>query len=257
MPARTRSGEEIRVELALTDLHSSRGERFAVAIARDAARRKQLELTSLELVQSQIARSDLETALAGRDELLDALLATLSEEPKTDELRRLVAVIADIRQLHRGELKTRSNDADLVDLVHTAADAARRRASARRILVHAPPTAPATVDTARMRQILDLVLDAAIRACPNAGRIEIRLERVPGHLEQLSVRTDASSQLHPAGPGLLLARGLMQRQGGSLSWNVSSGGALEVMVTLPASAGPVRVRSIRPARRLSNPPCFR
>jgi PAS domain S-box-containing protein len=257
MPARTRGGHEIRVELTLSELHNSRGERFAVAVARDAVRRKQLELTNLELVQSQIARSNLETALAARDELLDALLATLSDDLPPDELRRLVGVIADTRQLHRGELNIHRVDADLVDLVHAASDAARRRASARRILVYAPPSAPATVDTTRMRQILDLVLDEAIHACPNAGRIEIRLERVPGHLEQLSVRTGGPSQVRSGGPGLLLARSLMQRQGGNLSWSASSGGGFEVTMTFPASAGPVRLRSTGPARRLPNPPCFR
>src|SRR5437879_3009863 len=45
MPARKRSGEEFRVELALSELRDPSGERFAVAAIRDATMHKQLELT--------------------------------------------------------------------------------------------------------------------------------------------------------------------------------------------------------------------
>src|SRR5205823_6286443 len=46
MPARTRSGDEVRVELSLSEIRNDEGERFAVAILRDGAHRRQHELTN-------------------------------------------------------------------------------------------------------------------------------------------------------------------------------------------------------------------
>src|SRR5262249_13345786 len=72
MPARTRSGEEVRVEINLSELQSLSGERYAMAVMRDARHRKQLELANLELVQARLARSEAEARLAAIDQLLES-----------------------------------------------------------------------------------------------------------------------------------------------------------------------------------------
>ena len=143
MPARTKNDEGLRVELSLSELRNSRGERFALAVIRDAMHKKHLELTNLELAQARVARSEAQAELAARDDLLESVAATLQAEPKPDELRRLASALADFSRVHGGELRVRPRDADLVDLVHAVADAVRRRATGRRLLVHAPPAVPA------------------------------------------------------------------------------------------------------------------
>ncbi|MBV9899248.1 MAG: PAS domain S-box protein [Chloroflexi bacterium] len=248
MPARKRSGEEIRVELSLSELRDSNGERYAVAAIRDATMRKQLELTTLELVQARVARSEAEAELAGRDELLATLTCSLENDPSSDDLELLVRTLNNFRQLHTGELRLRSVETDLVDIVHAAADDARRHMPRRRFLVHTPPLASVTCDPARMRQVLDQVLDEACRRTRDGSRIEIRLELISPHVIQLALRSDACGDARVAGPGLQLSRTLVQRQGGTFTTAISSGGSLEVVMTLPGSPHPPRRRPSRPRR---------
>jgi PAS domain S-box-containing protein len=248
VPARTRSGDEIRVEVTLSELRDSNGERFAVAAMRDATLRKQHELTTLELVQARVARSEAEAELASRDELLATLRDSLQGEPTPEELRRLVRQLTDFRQLHAGQLQVRSVETDLVDIVHAAADDARRRVPNRRWLVHTPPLATVSCDPARMRHVLDQLFDEATRRTRDGARVELKLELVSTHLVQLTVRSEPCGDSRPAGPGLQLSRTLVQRQGGTFTTAISSGGSLEVVMTLPGSPHPPRHRSNRPRR---------
>jgi PAS domain S-box-containing protein len=248
MPARTRSGGEIRVELVLSEVHDASGERYAVAAMHDASLRKQLELATLELVQTRVARSETEAQLAGRDELLATLTASLQDDPTPEELQRLVRTLSNFRQLHTGELQISSVETDLVDIVHAAADDARRGAPRRRLLVHTPPVALVSCDPARMRQALDQVLDEAARRTRDGARIEIRLELISPQLVQLSVQSEACGDARVAGPGLQLSQTLLQRQGGTFTTAISSGGSLEVVMTLPGSPHLSRRRLIRPRR---------
>src|SRR5579872_1820665 len=105
VPASTRSGEEIRVELSLTELRNATGERFAVALIRDATQRKLLERANLELAQARLTRSDLEAELMSRNELLDAVTTALDSAPGLDTLRQLGAALREFRRLHSGELR--------------------------------------------------------------------------------------------------------------------------------------------------------
>src|SRR5207302_5293403 len=95
MPARTKNDESLRVELSLSELTNSSGERFALAVIRDAMHKKHLELTNLELAQARVARTEAEAELAARDNLLESVAATLQAEPEPDELRRLAGALAD------------------------------------------------------------------------------------------------------------------------------------------------------------------
>lgn len=245
LPARTKSGEEIRVELSLSELQNGAGERFAVAVIRDAMHRKQLELINLELTQAKVGRAEAETAVADRDELIGAIETTLERDPVPAGLHRLVGALAILRRLRSGEMKIRPVDGDLVDVVHAASDAARRRAGQRRLLVHTPPSAPASFDPAALRQVLDCVLDEAISSSTEAAPIHIRVELISTQLVQLSVRSDASNDGRAAGVGLLVSRLIVQHQGGTFTTALSSSGSLEVILTLPGSPHPLRRRSSR------------
>jgi PAS domain S-box-containing protein len=246
MPARRKDGEGIRIELSLSEIQDQRGERFAVAVIRDATQRKQLELTNLELVQTRVARDEAEAAVAARDLLLDAVAATLEAAvPASDELARLLGALSDFKRLHTGQLALRPQDADLVDFVHAAADAVRDRAPDRRILVHAPPTVPATFDLERTIQVLEQVLDEAIHRSGQDSRIELRLDQPTAQIARLTIRTEGTGATRELGVGLHLGRSLIQRQGGTMRAVVTSGGGLEVVLTLPACPRPVRRNSRR------------
>jgi PAS domain S-box-containing protein len=250
MPARTKGGDVLRVELTLSELQSSEGERFAMAMIRDATRHRQLELTTLELTQARIARAEAEGELAARDELLDAVEATLESATTSDELQRLGRSLADLRRLRSGELRARPVDVDLVDLIYAGADSARRRAQGRRLLVHAPPSAPASCDPVQLRQILDQVLDELIRRSSEGGRIELRVDVLSPQLVQLSVRADTNCAAlpRPLGVNLLISRMLIQHQGGTFHTELSSSGSLEVIMTAPGSPQSMRRRPSRPRR---------
>jgi PAS domain S-box-containing protein len=253
MPARKRSGDEIRVELTLSELRDQSGERYAVAAVRDATMRKELELTTLELVQARVARSQAEAELVSRDELLATICSALESDPSPYELELVVRALTQFRQLHSGELRLHSVELDLVDILHAATDDARRHTSRRRLLVHAPPLAAVRGDPDRMRQVLDQVLDEATRRTRDGARIEITLELVSPHLVQLSLRADACGDTRPVGPGLQLSQTLIQRQGGTFTTAISSGGSLEVVLTLPGSPHLPRRRASRPRRPRSRP----
>jgi PAS domain S-box-containing protein len=244
MPARTKNDEGLRVELSLSELRSKRGERFALAVIRDAMHKKHLELTSLELAQARVARTEAEAELAARDDLLESVAATLQAEPQPDALRRLATALADFSRVHGGELRVRPRDADLVDLVHAAADSVRRRATGRRLLVHAPPAVPAKFDPARTRQVLEEVMDEAIHRTSDGGHIEIRLDQPSPRTAEVTVRTAGPGWPRELGVGLHLCRTLMQRQGGAFNTALTTTGGLEVVLTFQGS--PDRLRRKRP-----------
>jgi PAS domain S-box-containing protein len=248
MPARTKQGDEIRVELALSELHSPSGERFALAVIRDATLRKQLELTALELTQARVARSEAEAALAARNEVLAAVKATLAATPGRDELQRLADALEEIKSLRLDEPRGRPVDVDLVDVVHAATDAARRRAANRRLAVHLPPSAPASCDPAQFRRVLDRVLDDLIHRSPEGGRIELRVEVLSPQLLQLVIRSElGAGQSRTPGVNLLVSRMLMQQLGGTLHIELSSGSSLEVVMTAPGTLRPSSIRRERQA----------
>jgi PAS domain S-box-containing protein len=249
MPARTKSGEEIRVELSLSELRNPSGERFALAVIRDAMHRKQLELTYLELTQARVARSEAEAALDARDELLAGVAATLQAAPGPDELQRLAAALGDFNRLYSGDLTVAPQDGDLVDLVSAAADGARRRAAGRRVLVSTPARMPATFDAPRTRQVLEQVLDEALHRAPNGSNVEIRLDQVSPQIAQLTVSASGTGSDRGVGIGLHLSRVLMHRQSGTFTAAITSNGGLHVVLTLPSAPTGLPRRPSRRAKR--------
>jgi signal transduction histidine kinase len=252
MPAKTKDDQDLRVELSLSELRNARGERFALAVVRDAMHRKRLELTNLELVQARVARSEAETELAARDDLIDALASALSADPSTEEIASTAAALAEYRSVQGGELSFRLVDGELVDIVHAAVDAARHQAGRRHLLVFTPPSVPATFDAARTRQLLGYLLADLIEASPDGGRIEIHLDQPTPQVAQMRVRAPAGG----TGLGVQVARALAQRQKGTLSLNKVPSGGVDAVLTLPGRPLSARRKPgrIRPRReRLSVP----
>ena len=252
MPARTKDDEQIRIELSLSELRNARGERYALAVIRDATHRKRLELANLEIAQASVARSEAEFGAASRDDVLDAVADALRLAPSPAQAAALASTLADYRKLHSGELGFRAIDADLVDVVHAAVDAARRHAGNRHLLVFAPPNVPATLDPARTRQLLSYLLEDVIQSSTDGASIEVHLEQPTPQVAQVTLRT----QTDGIGVGAQVARALAQRQKGTLSLSRTASGGLEAVLTLPgrpqaARRRPGRIRSRR--ERVSTP----
>jgi PAS domain S-box-containing protein len=250
MPARTKSGEDIRIELSLSQLQNAHGERFALAVIRDAMNHKRLELTNLELTQARVARSEAEAAVTARDELLDGVTATLQAAPDLDELQRLTTALSDIRRLHTGQLTVSPEDGDLVDIATAAVEGARRHARGRRIRFNTPPRMPATFDAPRTRQILEQVLDEAWHRTPDGSRLDIRLENLSPRIVQVNIAAPGTGSDRGVGIGLHLSRELMHRQNGTFTVAMSANGGIDVVMTLPAPSPSAPLR--RQKRRLAS-----
>src|SRR5262249_55863990 len=156
--------------------------------------------------------------------------------PSPAQVAAMAATLADYRKLHSGTLGFRAIDADLVDVVHAAVDAARRQAGTRHVLVFTPPNVLATFDPARTRQLLSYLLDDVIQSSADGETIEVHLEQPTPQVAQLTLRAHADG----TGVGAQVARALAQRQKGTLSLSRTASGGLEAVLTLPGRPQPAR-----------------
>lgn len=240
MPARTKNDTQIRIELSLSELRNSRGERFALAVIRDAMHRKRLELTHLELVQARLARSEAEAELALRDELLDAFSTELARVTDSAQVRHVNALLEEYGRLRHGELPFRAVETELVDVVHAAVDAARRVGGGRRVLVFAPPTVTAIFDPQRTRQLLDYLLADAVACTGHGSNLEIHLVQPSPQVAQLRLLAPGVPEQPNALLASQVARAMLQRQSGSLALNRTPDGGFEAVLTLPGRPHPAR-----------------
>jgi signal transduction histidine kinase len=208
--------------------------------------------TPLTLLRAsaEVARRGL-SSQDSRSELLDDILS------ETDHMSRLVDDLLLLSRLDAGRLKL---DRQPVDLSALLADLARemgRVASERGVtieLVHAQGVALG--DITRLRQVLLIVLDNALRHTPSGGSIRIEAYKngrmvqvrvtdtgsgIPAqHLAHIFERfyrgeDDRSQASHGSGLGLAIARGLVEAMQGQIHLNSQSGQGTEVVIRLPGA----------------------
>ena len=174
-----------------------------------------------------------------------------------DEADRMAAYVADLLALARLEaddFRVTVADVDLAALVASTADAWQARGRGAGITVSAEP-APAVVraDPDRLRQVLDALLDNALRVAPRggavvlasrAGAVEVR-DSGPGLApEDLPVAFDpgvlheryrGSRPSGGQGLGLAIAAGLVRRMGGTISADVAAEGGAAFRISLTPS----------------------
>jgi signal transduction histidine kinase len=174
-----------------------------------------------------------------------------------DEADRMAAYVADLLALARLEaddFRIAVTDVDLAALVASTAEAWQVRGLGAGITVTAQP-APAVVraDPDRLRQVLDALLDNALRVTPRggvvvlasrAGTVEVR-DSGPGLApEDLTVAFDpgvlheryrGSRPSGGQGLGLAIAAGLVRRMGGTIAADVAAEGGAAFTVALPAA----------------------
>lgn len=221
------------------------------------------------------------------DDLLDGLDGPLAEvgsrlealgdgsvTPTTEHLRmlgeeidRLIALLAMLRDLNDLEGGRASGARQAVDLAEVAAAAVEQRrpdfVAQGVALVEELAPAVALGDPGRLLRVAGALLDSALESVQGGGRVVIAVgpaERgaargVPdGPAVGLSVtddgptiaaadlpfvfeRHDAATGARRAGPRLALCRALVEAQGGSMVASQASGGGLRLTVLLPAPEG--------------------
>jgi signal transduction histidine kinase len=176
---------------------------------------------------------------------LAAALASAAEE--TDRIVRLANDLLSLARARDGVLSVRREEADLNQVLATAADRFRSRASMRsqQITVSAPART-VWIDPVRLRQALDNLLDNAIRHSPDGGTIDVSGAIDGGDL-RITVQdsgagfakpdaTDPSKEARP-GLGLQIVSTIAAGHDGTVELsNGATGGAV---VTL-------RIRSVEP-----------
>ncbi|MCA9860310.1 MAG: HAMP domain-containing histidine kinase, partial [Thermomicrobiales bacterium] len=216
------------------------------------------------------------TAMLAGWGLSDPAIARESVTAIDRNATRMSMMIEQLMLLARGDdpdLSPNLSRIDLAELVRGAASDASHLAEDRiSIVTRTPETAFAEVDGMQIRQVLDLLLDNALKYTPDGGTIAVDVTRSPGMVavivtdsgpgipqDQLPFvfdrfyRADPSRSTPGAGLGLAIGKQVVARHGGSLTAeNAPQGGARFVMRlpsggSIPVSPGMPAIPHSRPA----------
>jgi PAS domain S-box-containing protein len=195
-----------------------------------------------------------ERDFTGRDDVRRELVAQIAEQAA-----RLSAIVDDILfvgKLEAGGLRLEPAAVDPVDVARAAVAAAQLRAgdTAEVELHAAPESSTIETDAGRLRQVLDNLLDNAIKYSPNGGAIELRVDEderctrfaVSDHgvgipAAELTRIFEKFYRLDPhqtrgvngTGLGLYVCRELVERMDGRISVSSVPGRGSTFVVELP------------------------
>jgi len=200
----------------------------------------------------------------GRDRPDDEQRALLRDAlDECDHMARLVDDLLLLSRLDAGRLPLQPADVDVPALLADVGRRAGRLAAARGVTldVAAGPAGgvSARCDPARLRQVLLILVDNALRHTPAGGRVSLEAARhggrirvgvgdtgagiAPEHLPHVFDRfyraggTDRGAD-EGSGLGLAIARGLVEAQHGTIRLESRVGAGTRVEVTLPAATPP-------------------
>ena len=189
---------------------------------------------------------------AARAESLKAI------DEATDRLAELVDNLLDLQRLEAGRLSVARDVVDLGEVAALVASAAPLSGAHRLELTIPPDLPPVLGDARRLRQVLQNLVDNAVKYSPDGGRVLVRAgnrgDAVEVRVEDEGVgipadqldrvferfhRVDSSLTRQVAGTGLGLAivRELMHAQGGGVrAESAGPGRGSTFILTLPAAA---------------------
>jgi two-component system OmpR family sensor kinase len=196
---------------------------------------------------------------AGRRRSLERLHA------ETLRLARLVDDLLDLGRLGRGRFRVDPVDTDAAAVFGEAGEVAAQRGSARGVSVEVRLPGgplPARIDPGRLRQVLDNLLDNAVRSNPPGRPVLLAARRLPDGRVEAAV-ADQGPGIAPedlprafergylwsryrdtrtvgSGLGLAIVRALCDAMGVRVRAGQSAGGGLAVHLVLPAPAPPPR-----------------
>jgi two-component system OmpR family sensor kinase len=185
----------------------------------------------------------------------ETLASSLQE---IDRLSRLVDALLTLSRADAGQLLPHSVRCDLVLIAEQSAAAHRARATARNveIRVQAAGTAPVSGDAERLRQVVDNLVDNAVRYAPEGSTVVVTTQAANGqatlavHDEGLGLsaeeqehvfdrfyRADSSRARSTGGTGLglAIAKAIVEAHGGRLSVQSWPGGGTTFSMVLSAT----------------------
>jgi|SRR5579864_5771897 len=139
--------------------------------------------------------------------------------------------------------------ANLVPLVSRVVARARSLGKPHKLNIAVPQGLTATVDPERIEQVIEILLEQVFKRCPSGCWIDVDLRRPLTGLARLEVRDfgrpldDATRQRvadsADADEDIMLARGVVEGHGGTLSFELPPDGGVRAVVTLPTQRGRV------------------
>ena len=192
--------------------------------------------------------------LSGRTEIRDQLVAQIA-----DQAARLAAIVEDIlltSELDAGGLRVEPEEVGPLELARSAVEAARARAGDRARIELVAPERVGSIDAdgGRLRQVLDNLIENAIKYSPHGSRTEVRVEERERTVS-FSVADEGSGippeeherifekfyRLDPeqargvggSGLGLYVCRELVERMDGRISVDSAPGRGSTFTVELP------------------------
>jgi signal transduction histidine kinase len=210
--------------------------------------------TPLTLLRAsaEVALRGLPTQDADRRELLGDVLN------ETDHMSRLVDELLLLSRLDAGQLKIDRQPIDLPELLADVRRQIGRVADERGVYLDAgPASGMALGDAMRLRQVLLILLDNALRHTPAGGKICVEAlshgrhvdimiadtgvgiapEHLP-HVFERFYRADSARGSSGSGLGLSIARGLIEAQRGQIAIASQPGQGTRVTVSLPRVEAP-------------------
>jgi two-component system sensor histidine kinase BaeS len=196
-----------------------------------------------------VIRGEVEALLDGVHEPDPEHLELLLDEVTVME--RLIEDLSTLSLAEAGALALHREPTDIGALVSDVADAHRRSAASRGVVVAAGDTdvGELDVDPVRIREVVTNLVINALRAMPHGGRLELTTERAPAgvvvkvtdtgtgipadELDHVFDRFHKSSISPGSGLGLTISRDLVRAHGGTIDIVSREGAGTTVTVVLP------------------------
>lgn len=173
-----------------------------------------------------------------------------------DQLMALINQLLEMSRLEAGITKLKKGPTNIAELIRETAREFRVRSSSHRLVLKLPRRSPAVeVDGRSIRQVLDNLLDNAVKYSPEGTTVTVRLRRqgrelvisvtdegrgiAPEHLERVFERMyrvesePGSERVSGLGLGLAIARGLVEAHGGRIWMESQLGRGSTCSFTLP------------------------
>ncbi|HSE06155.1 MAG TPA: ATP-binding protein [Methylomirabilota bacterium] len=294
---RTRRGDE-RQLLVNSEVITFEGEPAVLSVSLDITERKLHEVESrARREEAEALAESLRAANRAKDEFLAMLghelrnplgtlsnaVAVLERLPGDDTMRHVVAIIGrqtghlarlvddllDVARVTSGKIELQRRPVELCALVRRCLDALAQAGRTERHTVSVEgPLVHVEADPARLEQIVNNLVDNALKYTPGGGRVTVTIERAGdsavlrvrdtgqgirtellAHVFDLFVQEPQTLDRARGGLGLGLAlvKRLVELHGGAVSvWSAGPGQGSEFTVRLPAVAEPAGGRA-RPA----------
>jgi signal transduction histidine kinase len=171
-----------------------------------------------------------------------------------DRMNRILCELLDAQQIDLGLFGLVNASVDLRALVEDAVDQVAAGARRHRVHVVASQAVAVRGDAERLREIMRILLDNAVRYSPDGGDIDVALELVDGKA-RITVRdhgvgippdrrdrlfqrfyrahTGTPHDYGGTGLGLYVARHIAERHGGTIRYDAAEGGGSMFTVDLP------------------------